>query len=149
FEEVLIFSVMGCVASTVETSETEISPKNARRGGQTAPNPGRTLLTSSANSPKDAEAELTASPAGLRNSRPGSFMPNEDATSPVSPGKSILRSKSLQGLSSKETGRRATFDAASLQEEEIAYARSVKRRVTFGQAEAREYKVQMTQSRSF
>eukprot|EP00437_Effrenium_voratum_P018408 CAMPEP_0181453490 /NCGR_PEP_ID=MMETSP1110-20121109/29754_1 /TAXON_ID=174948 /ORGANISM="Symbiodinium sp., Strain CCMP421" /LENGTH=139 /DNA_ID=CAMNT_0023577815 /DNA_START=89 /DNA_END=508 /DNA_ORIENTATION=- len=139
---------MGCVASTVETSEPESSPKNAR-GSQTAPNPGRTLLTSSANSPKDAEAEQTASPTGLRNSRPGGFMLNEEVTSPVSPGKSILRSKSLQGLGHKETGRRATFDAVSLQEEELAHCRSVKRRVTLGQAEVREYRVQMTQSRSF
>mmetsp|Transcript_10335 Transcript_10335/g.24891 ORF Transcript_10335/g.24891 Transcript_10335/m.24891 type:complete len:144 (-) Transcript_10335:178-609(-) len=143
---------MGCVASTAtaETRGPESSPTNAKVRPQAAPNPGRTLLTSSANSPKDAEAEPTAAlPSGLRSSRSSGQLGSEEAISPVSPGKSILRSKSLQSLSRKESGRRATFDATTLREEEIAAVRSGKRRITFGQAETREYRVQMTLSRSF
>mmetsp|Transcript_118640 Transcript_118640/g.166794 ORF Transcript_118640/g.166794 Transcript_118640/m.166794 type:complete len:139 (+) Transcript_118640:103-519(+) len=138
---------MGCVASTADISEPESSP-NKNAAGPTKPGKGRTLLTS-ANSPK-GERESHDELPNFKHSR----TVNQDVTSPVSPGKSILRSKSFQGLSTKEGSRRATFDTATLDEEERASlfmisCRSGKRRVTLGEAEVREYRVQMTQSRSF
>ncbi|CAK9004305.1 unnamed protein product [Durusdinium trenchii] len=138
---------MGCVASTADISEPEISPnKNQTLPADGRTTSGKTLLN--ANSPKGDQA-ITGDLPNFKHSR----TVNQDVTSPISPGKSILRSKSFQGLSAQEGGRRATFDTASLDEEDRAMlmleARSGKRRVTLGQAEVREYKVQMTMSRSF
>lgn len=134
---------MGCVASTADISEPESSPNKA----SVAP-ASRTLLTS-ANSPKGEEGAARGEQPNFKHAQ----TLTQDVTSPISPGKSILRSKSFQGLSTKESGRRATFDTAAFDEEErsmlMADCRSEKRRVTLGQAEVREYRVQMTQSRSF
>mmetsp|Transcript_22850 Transcript_22850/g.37202 ORF Transcript_22850/g.37202 Transcript_22850/m.37202 type:complete len:138 (-) Transcript_22850:73-486(-) len=137
---------MGCVASTADISEPESSPNKASVAP--AKSGGRTLLTS-ANSPKGDEG---AAHGELPNFKHAQTL-TQDVTSPISPGKSILRSKSFQGLSTKESGRRATFDTAAFDEEErsmlMGDCRSGKRRVTLGEAEVREYRVQMTQSRSF
>ncbi|CAJ1354960.1 unnamed protein product [Effrenium voratum] len=136
---------MGCVASTADISEPESSPNKVHAAN------GRTLLNNPVG-PQKLEANATPLPQ-IRHSKTG---PNQDVispTSPTSPSKSILRSKSLQVLSVKETGRRATFDGSLKEEDDRAtdmlHLRSGKRRTTFGQAEIREYRVQMTQSRSF
>eukprot|EP00435_Cladocopium_sp_Y103_P034914 s1392_g9.t1 len=65
----------------------------------------------------------------------------------------LTSANSPKGEEALESGRRATFDTAFCDEEErsmfMVECRSGKRRVTLGEAEVREYRVQMTQSRSF
>eukprot|EP00440_Ansanella_granifera_P004169 gb/GFBE01004524.1/.p1 GENE.gb/GFBE01004524.1/~~gb/GFBE01004524.1/.p1 ORF type:complete len:147 (+),score=27.26 gb/GFBE01004524.1/:1-441(+) len=146
---------MGCVASTVE--EHEINAYGGAKDKTSATkqgNPDRTLLTSMADSPK-AGTHTVAPPAGARQSLARSAsnivkVQDLGVQSPVSPGKSILRSKSLTALQNKENRPRACVVVPDEPgAKAMGHTRSVKRRVTFGQAEAREYRVQLTHSQSF
>eukprot|EP00441_Pelagodinium_beii_P041453 CAMPEP_0197647294 /NCGR_PEP_ID=MMETSP1338-20131121/24842_1 /TAXON_ID=43686 ORGANISM="Pelagodinium beii, Strain RCC1491" /NCGR_SAMPLE_ID=MMETSP1338 /ASSEMBLY_ACC=CAM_ASM_000754 /LENGTH=136 /DNA_ID=CAMNT_0043221061 /DNA_START=39 /DNA_END=449 /DNA_ORIENTATION=- len=136
---------MGCVASA---DIKEPATKKATK----PPLPGRTLLTSVVDSPKGAAiASTVAPPAGHRQpQRSQSAGPVSEDFTPrgaQSPGKSILRSKSASAL--PKVTRHFSRGAQEPAEPEVVAIRSVKRRITFGNAETREYKVQLTHSRSF
>eukprot|EP00933_Yihiella_yeosuensis_P054838 TRINITY_DN5340_c0_g1_i1.p1 TRINITY_DN5340_c0_g1~~TRINITY_DN5340_c0_g1_i1.p1 ORF type:complete len:148 (+),score=22.69 TRINITY_DN5340_c0_g1_i1:164-607(+) len=147
---------MGCASSTVPA----VGPANNNGRGhhsktlQSRSTNGKTLLTSgSGDLPKNSFGNVVL-PDPAPNGNDASPRPAANGGG-KSPGKSILRTRSAHNMPTRPAGHASPPSpnpsprGAAAASESQTVSRNVKRRVTFGHAEAREFRVQLTHSQSF
>ncbi|CAE8737012.1 unnamed protein product, partial [Polarella glacialis] len=125
-------------------------PQDVGKAKRKVAAPGKTLLTSVSDSPKASRGlEFVAPTAGFTERQPNmsktvSRIPKQevDELSEIPTPKSILRSKSLPQEKGSGSLRPLPEDGETEGFHPVVTYRSRRRRVTFGQANVREFRVQ-------